>query len=203
MTVICLLNVTWPCDWSKKKTQSLSYWRSYQAHNPPLLRPHVLETKGQESCCLSHSLVNLIILKQPSESCLELVIAVRIIFFFFTKTCSDFTWDTALLNQPDIICLGLSASLLPGRRNAALRGWMSTTADCKWRKEPVTVLPAQRNTHAGSWGPSLTWTLSVPSHFLTKTSKPVSPPSRDIPQSFKSHLCFYTLPIFTLFLMLQ
>lgn len=79
-------------------------------------------------------------------------------FSFFSKTCSDFTWNKTLLNQPDIICLGLSASLLPGRRNAALRGWMSTTADCKWRKEPVTVLPAQRNTHAGSWGPSLTWT---------------------------------------------
>lgn len=124
ITVICGPHLT-----QNDKRKTLVSLREL-SNSSPLLPPHVLETKEhktEESCCLSYSLVNLIILMRSSDSFLELLIAVRI-FIFFPPLKRALTSHETLLKQPDIIRLRLSASLLPGRRNAALGGWLSTTA---------------------------------------------------------------------------
>lgn len=78
--VICVLNV------SLRKKANPCFTGGVIKLSTGLLQPHVLETKRhqlKESCSLSYSLVNLIILKQPSEPCLELVDAVMIIIIFY------------------------------------------------------------------------------------------------------------------------
>lgn len=181
ITIICVLRLSVTLRQNGKKINHC-FSGGVIKLDPSYTRPHVLETQehsSKESCCLSYGL-NFIILMQSSKSmpgsrhCCQ--VFLFIFFIFSPKTCSDFTWSKALSNQPDIIRLRLSASLLPGRRNAALGGWMSTAADWKWRSKLVTVLPAQCNTHTHTH----TWLRRPVTHLRRMTQQLIFLPKSTI-----------------------
>lgn len=109
ITVICVLNLTVTL-WLNGKKKSLFHWWSYQT------RPYISLTACFRDTRALVKGILLFILQSREIHYFNAVFQIlpgsrhcfQFFFFFFSpKTCSDFTWNKTLSNQPDIICLGL------------------------------------------------------------------------------------------------